>query len=101
MAFLYITEYEKQVLDGMGKPAPAALLPELTTQVVAITGASTQSAAVNPTTTLVRVHTDLACSIASGTNPTATTSKGRMAADSTEYFGVTPGQNIKIAVIAN
>jgi orotate phosphoribosyltransferase len=47
----------------------------------------------------VRVHTDAICSIAYGANPTATINSFRMNANTTEYFGVNPGD--KIAVISN
>jgi len=36
-----------------------------------------------------------------GTNPTATTSTGRMAAGATEYHGVPVGQNYMVAAITN
>lgn len=101
MPFLYITEFNQQGTDTLGRPTPAASLPSGGTQRVAIGASSAQSAVFADTTNLVRVHTDQICSVATGTNPTATTSSLRMAADQTEYFSVTPGRALRIAVIAN
>lgn len=104
MATLYVAEFVSG--GGTGNfPLAAAQVAPLAEQTVAIGGASAQC--TNPfsvNTTLVRVHVDAICSIAFGTNPTATTSKMRMAANQTEYFAipaVPPGSNYKIAVITN
>lgn len=108
MAFLFVTEYQ-----GLGQVDPGGLEgtsylvtaqapkgPALVEQRFAITGASTQSAAFNRYTKMVRVHTDVVCSISiGGTNPAATTSSARLAANQTEYFTVDPGD--KVAVISN
>lgn len=100
MATLYVTEYAE---DGHGPSGSTrfavAEAPGLAGQTITISGSSTQSAAFNANTRLIRVHTDAICSLAMGTNPTATTAMKRMAADQTEYWGVVPGD--KIAVIAN
>jgi hypothetical protein len=101
MSFLYITEFANQGTDVLGRPTPAARVPSNLTQRVAIGATSAQSSAFGDTTNLVRVHADEACSITFATNPTATTSMLRMAADSTEYFSVQAGTSLKIAVIAN
>ena len=78
----------------------AAVEPAVTSQTVAITGSSVQSAAFNVGTHLIRVHADSTCSIKiGGTNPTATTSSMRFLAGQTEYFIVMPGD--KLAVITN
>lgn len=98
MATLYISEYSEAGIKGPGM-LPAAAEPGVTTQTVAISGTTAQSAAFGATTRFVRVHTDAICSIAFGSNPTATTSKLRMAANQTEYFAVRPGD--KVAVISN
>jgi hypothetical protein len=58
-----------------------------------------QSSAFGSRTKLVRIETDSICSIAFGSNPTATTARMRMAADTVEYFVVNSGD--KVAVIAN
>ena len=100
MPNLYITEFNLEGVDAMGRLMPAARTIPIAEQKVTFT-TSTQSAALNASTTLVRLHTDGACSIAFGTNPTATTSNMRMALDQTEYFAVQPGTGLKIAAISN
>ena len=90
MAVLYISEYEDAAEIGPDK-MPMASEPEKTTQTVAIGGSSTQSAAFGATTVYVRLHADVICSVKFGTNPTATATTKRMAANQTEYFGVQPG----------
>lgn len=94
-ATLYISEFS----IGATAATQVAKQPEITTQTVSIGGTSTQSAAFNGNTRLIRVHTDTICSIKIGSNPTASTTTARMAADQTEYFEVNPGD--KIAVITN
>ena len=94
MAVLFITEFSS--LDPSGS---AAVAPPVTDQTVAIGGASAQSSAFATNTRVIRVHTDAICSILIGANPTATATKGRLAAGQTEYFVVKPGD--KIAVITN
>lgn len=91
MATLYLTEYQ-------GSAFNAAQEPEIVTQTKAI-GTAIQTNAFNKNTYLIRVHVDAICSILVGTNPTATTSSKRMAANQTEYFAVKPGQIL--SVIAN
>lgn len=98
MATLYITEYVTASVD-QGRAMPIAFGPPITSQTVAIGGASVSSAAFNANTRLIRVHTDAICSIAIAVSPTATTSTARMAANQTEYFGV--DNSLKIAVITN
>lgn len=94
MAVLYVTEY--QVPYG---GYPVARAPAQVDQTVAIGVSSLKSAAFSVGTLLIRVHADAICSISIGTNPTATATTARMAANQTEYFGVAPGQ--QIAVITN
>lgn len=98
MATLYVSEYSQAGTAGPGM-LPVAAEPGATTQTVAIGGTSAQSSAFGTTTRFVRVHTDAICSIAFGSNPTATTAKLRMAANQTEYFAVRAGD--KVAVISN
>lgn len=99
MATLYISEYSS-VLMQTGK-VPIALEPAVNDQTVAIGGSSTQSTAFKNNTNFVRLETDAICSIAFGTNPTATTSNKRLQAGDIEYFGLQPGQTLKVAVISN
>jgi hypothetical protein len=74
--------------------------PALQRQSMAITAGSTTLALPFTTATrFIRVHTDAICSIAIDAAPTAATTKDRMSAESTEYFGVQPGHTL--AVIAN
>jgi hypothetical protein len=107
LSSLYISEYQYAAYSqgpaiGAGDGVPCGLEPQITTQVIPISGTSAQSAALNPLTHFVRLHTDSVCSVAFGANPTATTSSMRLAANQTEFFGVSPEQgSIKIAVISN
>jgi hypothetical protein len=106
MATLYIDEYSTVATVGQNlgpafTPVQAGVMPSLVSQNVAIGGSSAQSSAFNGKTLLIRVHTDVICSIAIGSNPTAVTTATRMAANQTEYFGVPPNTGYKIAVIAN
>lgn len=100
MALLYVSEYPGTGYDHGGGVA-VANTPAITTQVVVNTGATTQSAAFNANTRLVRLETDSICSFKFGTNPTATTADPRMAANQTEYFAIQPGGGMKVAVIVN
>jgi hypothetical protein len=97
MATLYISEY-KDMPVTIGQFLPVAQEPAITTQTVAIT-TTTQSAAFNTNTRFIRVHVDAICSIKFGASPTAVTTDARMAANTTEYFGVIAGQ--KLAVVTN
>lgn len=99
MATAYIAEYTGLGLTNSGRgqfPSDEFLVAE---QTVAIGGGSVQSSPFDLTTRFIRLHVDAICSIAIASNPTATTSKKRLAANQTEYFGVKPGW--KIAVISN
>jgi hypothetical protein len=103
MATLYITEFQRlanisQYQGNVFLQVPEN--PEVANQTVAIGGGSLQSAAFNTLTRFVRVHADAICSVAvGGTNPVATATQRRMAANQTEYFGVAAGD--KLAVITN
>jgi hypothetical protein len=96
MAKLYIAEFERPRNQWVN----IANAPPIVEQTPVVIGAgSLQSAAFNAKTAMIRVATDAICSIAIGTNPTATVNTMRMAADQVEYFSVQPNQ--QIAVIAN
>lgn len=97
MAILDVTEYASLALDAQGRHILVGKEPSITTQQVAIGGGSTQSVALQGHTKFVRLHTDAACRVAIGPNPTAAATSMRMAANQTEYLGVNPGD--KIAVI--
>jgi hypothetical protein len=98
MATLYITEFSSTILMH-GRGGTAGQYPAIAEQTISIGGASTQASPFNSNTTIIRVHTDAICSIEIGVSPTATTSKARLAANQTEYFGVSGGHII--AVISN
>ena len=100
MPTLYITEFQQEGIDAMGRVMPVAKQLPVAEQTVSFS-ASAQSATLNPSTTLVRLQADNTCGVVFGANPTATTSSMRMAADQTEYFAVQANSGLKIAVIAN
>ncbi len=99
MATLYVTEFsginviENKTVDIVTQPPVAEQTVSFTT--------TTQSSAFNSATRVVRIHTDSICSIAFGTNPTATTTKMRMVAGQTEYFGVPNNVSYKVAAVTN
>lgn len=101
MATLYITELNYIGKDANGANVQAAAVPPVAEQVVAIAGASAQSAALNVSTNMVRLMADAACSVKFGSNPTATATSMRLAADAGEYFSIPAGQSFKVAVISN
>ena len=107
MAVLYITEYSSmEIVEGGGGVAQIAKEPASGgSKTYAITASSTQSAAFAAGTQFIEVHTDAIVAIEIGANPTAlvantgaNTGSKRMPADSTRYYGVTPGH--KLAMIA-
>jgi hypothetical protein len=95
MAALYISEHNAGASAGL----PLVRWPALATQVVAIGGGSQQSNPFGGGTRIIRVHSDVVCSIFIGPNPTATTLHPRFSANQTEYMEVNAGD--QIAVIAN
>lgn len=97
MTKLYVTEIYIAPEDKVIGNVAVANLPAATTQALTPTSTSGQSAAFGASTRFVRLHADVAVHVKVGSDPTATTSDLRLAADATEYFGVTPGD--KIAVI--
>lgn len=97
MAQVDITEYQNLASDGQGNKVAAGIEPSRSIKQLAVTPSSVQSAAFEDVTKFVRVHTDTTIRIAFGADPTASSTSQRMVANSTEYFGVTPG--IKAAVI--
>lgn len=99
MPTLDITEYQELSTAGRGQQIPAGQEPAILNQQVAIGGTSAQSAAFRDNTRFIRVHTDAACRLAIGTNPTASATSMRMGAGGTEYLGVYPG--LKVAVITS
>jgi len=66
-------------------------------QEVAIGATSTQSSAVGPNTSIVRLVSDADCYVAIGSNPTAAAGGCLLSAGLTEYFACDGGD--KVAVI--
>lgn len=99
MATLYITELVDTTSSRNAQELIYPMTPPVVSQTVAIAGASAASAAFNAQTKFVRLFTDTACGIEFGAAPTAVATSGRMAANTTEYWGVQQGQSHKVAVI--
>jgi hypothetical protein len=95
MSILYITEYGQRAMDG------ALIEPAITTQAITFTTVSTQSATFAASTRYVRLQADATCTIAFGTNPTATTNKAtRLVLNVPEVFGVKGKvDELKVAVV--
>lgn len=97
MTKAYVTEYGDATGGGAVQVAQG---PAIRTQVVDYSaGVAATALAFTENTKIVRVHVDSICSVAEGTAPVATTASKRMPADSTEYFGVRPGD--KLSFITN
>lgn len=101
MATLYITEFNQVEMTDGGRLAQIATQPPIAEQTVTISGSSTASVPFNAKTQYVRLHTDSICSIEFGLTPVATAANARMAASTTEYFGVPKGLSYEVAVISN
>lgn len=100
MATLYISEFSGLGVQNASWGVQAANARPLASQTVSIGGASAQSSAFNNSTNLVRLHADAPCCFLFGSNPTATTSNGRMATNQTEYFEVLPGDKVACITVA-
>lgn len=99
MALLYVAEYSDIVQTVRGGTA-IPQDPPIAEYTVPISGSSTQSPAFNTATRFVRIETDAICSVSVNVaNPVATAANGRLAANQTEFRGVTAGN--KLAVITN
>lgn len=99
MALVDISEYRNLARDGQNSVIQTGVEPSIANQQVAITAGSLQSAALDTATRFVRIHTDAACRIEIGVNPTAAATSKRMAANSSEFFGIPGGVAFKVAVI--
>lgn len=98
MSTLYIKEHDR-VPQMAGAPQVWAE-PALVDQTpVTVSGTSAQSAAFNAQTKFITITCDGVFSYLVGSNPTATTSHFRVAADVHLVIAVTPGH--KIAAITN
>lgn len=87
-------------VNDRGGLMPSVMAPSIVDQVVTVAATSAQSLVLDPKTAFVRVSSDVNCAIKFGNSPTALASSMRLAAGSTEYFGVPAGVAMKIAVIA-
>lgn len=97
MAKVFVSEYDTMPILS-GQAVVTGMEPAIAEQVVAIAAGNTQSAAFNARTKFVRLHTDAICSFKFGTAAlaVATANTPRLAANSTEFFGVVPGQVVGI-----
>lgn len=100
MALLYIRQYTRLATDTNGQTVLAGLEPGLDLAPVAI-GAGTNVALASGTK-FVRLHSDAVCSYVCGldSSAAATTSNARLAANQTEFFGISSAVTY-IAVIGN
>lgn len=97
MAVLFISEFPAFSSDALSQMG----CEPSSDQTVAIGGSSTASTAFKNNTQIVRLNTDVICSVSFGTSPTATATTKRLSANSTEYFQVPLGAAYKVAVITN
>lgn len=93
MAVADISEYHDLARDSKGNILPAGMEPAMVDQQLAI-GAEVKSAAFKGN--FVRIHVDAACRILFGAAPTASSTSKRMAANTTEFFGVRPGDKVSV-----
>lgn len=97
MSTLYIKEHE--VMPQMAGAPQIWSEPALVSQTVTVSGTSAQSAAFNARTKFITITCDGIFSYLVASNPTATTSNFRVAADQVLTFAVAPTD--KIAAITN
>ena len=108
MSTLYIAEFASIAasLSGFGG-IPVSAPPTVVQGTLTVGGTVAVSGSFGGSTRMVRLCSDVVCSIAwqtvaqnaAGTNPTATTNDMRLPANVPEYFMVTPG--FKLACISN
>jgi hypothetical protein len=82
----------------------AAYVPYLASSSVTYTTSSVQSSVFNVNTALVRIQCDAVAHVLVAVNPTATLTSMRLAANTAEYFAVTPAASppytsLRLAVI--
>lgn len=100
-ANLYISEYSN-LASASATVAQIAGEPVIVDQgPISYSGGAALSATLNATTGFVRLICDTQCSVKFGTAPTATNANKVLPALTPEYFGVSPGSNLKISVISN
>lgn len=93
MTKAYVTEYGDATGGGAIQVAQG---PAIRTQIVDYSaGVAATALPFTENTRIARVHVDSICCVAEGTAPVAsTTTSKRMSADSTEYWGVRPGDKL-------
>ena len=100
MAILDVTEFQVLGQDRNYRWSLAANCPPNAKQQLAIGAGSVASAAFGDSTRFVRLHADSICRVefsnSSGSAPTASATSFRMAANTTEYFGVFPGYQVAV-----
>lgn len=93
MATADISEYWSLARDASGQVAQVGAEPSIVDQQLTI-GSEVKSAAFKGS--FIRVHVDTACRIQFGPDPTASGATMRLAAGTTQYFGVIPGHKISV-----
>jgi hypothetical protein len=100
MGTLFITEYAGLAPLPPGAVGQIPLEPPLAKQTIEIGAASVASAAFNAATRMVRLHTEAACCVLFGMDPTAAPDDQRVPANQTQFHGVVAGHAFKVAVIS-
>lgn len=98
MATLWIREYEDLALDARGRPMQIALEGDAVRDQTVTFTTTVQSSAFNKSTKYVAISSSVAFHYKVGTNPTATTSNARVAADQWIFFGLQE-QDLKVAAV--
>lgn len=99
MATVFISEFGNA--GSASGNLPFAMLSPIREQTVAISSVSAATtAAFDPASVMIRVHTDTNCFVNVSSAPVATSSKMRMAANQTEYLGINSNGNLKLAAIS-
>lgn len=100
MALLYITEYRGVMSDVRDARVAVAEEPPIADQTpVDFSEGEAKSAVLNGKTRVVRIHTDAACHILIGEDPTASVNNQRLSADSERWCALPERSNYKISVI--
>jgi hypothetical protein len=95
MATAFVTEYFRLSKDANGGRVAAGKEPANTTQSITFSS-STQSAAFQASTSVIRIWVSSQAHVKVGANPTADANDTPLSAKNPEYFGVNPGDKIAI-----
>jgi len=96
---LFITEYAAAAVDRFNYSIASGKEPAIADYSITSTSSSQQSPFFSEQTAFVMLHAQEATCIAWGKNPTAVTTKQRMAAGETRYVGVPAAQGFRLACI--